>query len=1013
MTEIATSIGSIWRRWDLHIHTPASMVNHYGGIDPWDRFLTELSSLPPEMSVVGINDYLFVDGYRRVLEAFRSGRLPNLEAIFPVIELRLTQLAGVEGELRRINYHVIFEQQFDPDTIEAQFVNGLAVHYQLTPGGAPWSGFPTESNLAALGRQIRADMPAERQREHQESDLQLGFSNLAVSLEHIQGVLGHSSLRGRSITAIGKAEWASLRWTEQSIATKKHIINQADVVFTAAESPEAYERGRHALVQQGVNDHLLDCSDAHSWLGSSDKDRLGNCWTWINAQPTLEGLRHALTEFDHRVYVGELPTKLQSLRLRAGDHICRVAIRRAEDSLSSAPALFNTELALNPGFVAVVGNKGKGKSALLDAIGLAGDCSTEQQFTFLSKERFRNPSANRAADHAVELAWCDGAVVKRRLDSHVSATSPPRVTYLPQRMLDLICSADPGEPSTAFSQELEKVLFAHVPPADRLGTTSLRSLIDARAAAIDGRLGVLRSELSTLNRRIVETEDLRKPDRRAGLVEAKEQLTRRLQALEEMEPKLPAPVPDAGDPALADQIADIRSRHSELDREIRESQLEDASLARAINLAEQLRTDLGTLKNQVETFRQANAPRAEAVDISIDEVLTFELDETPLHEALARYSARRDEVTQALSTSSASSFVAKRDEAEAELREAQDKLELPARLRAEAEARHRSWATACEELRRGSAEQQGIEEVNRDLEVVDAAPGQLASLHSDRAALSQRILTALLEKVSICEELYRPARSFIDGHALAARCQLTFGARLRERDLAQRFFDIVSRGKVGTFMGLEEGSAQLRERVERVSFADANSVAGFLIEMDEALHADLRTPSAVAIDPGECLRAGHALERLYDLVFGLSYLEPHYSLQYQNTDLDGLSPGEKGTLLLMFYLVVDPGRCPILLDQPDENLDNQTVKDILVPAIKEASTRRQVIAVTHNPNVAIVADADQVIVAEHQADGFSYDCGAIEDGLINKDAVDVLEGTWAAFRNRQDKYQPPEGRSGP
>ena len=57
-------VGSIWRKWDLHVHTPESVVNDYKG---WDEFILDLESLPPEFGVIGINDYLFIDGYERVL----------------------------------------------------------------------------------------------------------------------------------------------------------------------------------------------------------------------------------------------------------------------------------------------------------------------------------------------------------------------------------------------------------------------------------------------------------------------------------------------------------------------------------------------------------------------------------------------------------------------------------------------------------------------------------------------------------------------------------------------------------------------------------------------------------------------------------------------------------------------------------------------------------------------------------------------------------------------------------
>ena len=1006
----SSRLGSAWRRWDLHVHTPDSLSQNYGGNDPWDRFLNELASLPPEMSVVGINDYIFIDGYRRVLDAYQTGRLPNLEAVFPVVELRLMQLAGVEGEFRRINYHVIFEEQFDPDIVEAQFINGLSAHYQLALAGPQWSGFPTRSNLSDLGQQIREAMPEIRRRDHPESDLQLGFANLVVNLEDVVKGLSHSSLRGHAITAIGKAEWASLRWTDQSIAAKKHIINHADIVFTAAEFPVHYDRARQALADQGVNDRLLDCSDAHSWSDSAEKDRIGNCWTWINAQPTLEGLRHALTEFDHRVFVGTYPKKLDSVRLRPGDHIRRVTLGPAANPVTTQPALFDCSIDINPGFVAVVGNKGKGKSALLDAIGLASDCTTEHHFTFLSKDRFRNPLANRAADHIVQLEWCDGEKVTRGLDAHVSALAPPRVTYLPQRLLDLICSADPGEPSAAFARELETVLFAHVPVADRLGATNLRALIATRTAAIETQLTAFRAELATLDRSIVEAEGLLKPDRRVRLKEARTQLEKRLVALTSAEPVVP-PVPDEIDPILADEIATCEAQYSTLLLDISALHEEDTTLAAAIDAAAQFGTEAETLQRQVSAFIGSNAQRTAVVGVGIDDVVSFELNLGAVDAAVAIRTARRAEIAKALSPVDPGSLLRTRDNAKAALQSAQSRLDLPARLRAEAEAEHRAWAEACTELQDGSIQQTGIGAIDQELRVISDAPGRLTDLRNERNDLTVRIHAALVDKVAIYEQLYRPAREFIDRHSLAAQSHLTFSATLQERNLEQKFFDLVSRGKSGTFMGLDEGAAQLRKRQEAYAPSDPASVIQFLDGVDDALHIDRRTSSVIRTDPEQCLRAGHDLQDVYDLLFGLSYLEPQYTLQYQNTDLDALSPGEKGTLLLMFYLLVDPGRCPLLLDQPDENLDNQTVKNLLVPAIKEASTRRQVIAVTHNPNVAIVADADQVIVATRGKSGFGYQSGAIEDGLINRDAVDVLEGTWSAFRNRQEKYQPPEGRS--
>ena len=140
----------------------------------------------------------------------------------------------------------------------------------------------------------------------------------------------------------------------------------------------------------------------------------------------------------------------------------------------------------------------------------------------------------------------------------------------------------------------------------------------------------------------------------------------------------------------------------------------------------------------------------------------------------------------------------------------------------------------------------------------------------------------------------------------------------------------------------------------------------------------------------------------------MQYLQPRFELRWAGKPLDQLSPGERGSLLLVFYLLIDKRDVPLIIDQPEENLDNQTITALLVPAIKAAKERRQIIIVTHNPNVAVVCDADQVIHARLQkTDGnrVTYTSGAIENPVITQLIVDVLEGTKPAFDLRDAKYE--------
>ena len=94
------------------------------------------------------------------------------------------------------------------------------------------------------------------------------------------------------------------------------------------------------------------------------------------------------------------------------------------------------------------------------------------------------------------------------------------------------------------------------------------------------------------------------------------------------------------------------------------------------------------------------------------------------------------------------------------------------------------------------------------------------------------------------------------------------------------------------------------------------------------------------------------------------------------------------------------------MDQPEENLDNESVYSLLVPYIKKAKQKRQVIIVTHNPNLAVVCDAEQIIYADmnKKKNEIRYESGSIESQEMNKRIVDVLEGTMPAFTKRDEKY---------
>jgi hypothetical protein len=125
-----------------------------------------------------------------------------------------------------------------------------------------------------------------------------------------------------------------------------------------------------------------------------------------------------------------------------------------------------------------------------------------------------------------------------------------------------------------------------------------------------------------------------------------------------------------------------------------------------------------------------------------------------------------------------------------------------------------------------------------------------------------------------------------------------------------------------------------------------------------------------------------------------------------SVELERLSPGQRGALLLIFYLLVDRERIPISLDQPEENLDNETVYNLLVGHQQGEATSPS--GNGHSQRkLAVACDAEQVIVCTTERDGsnhIQYDAGSIEELHLNQSVVNILEGTKPAFENRRRKY---------
>jgi hypothetical protein len=128
-------------------------------------------------------------------------------------------------------------------------------------------------------------------------------------------------------------------------------------------------------------------------------------------------------------------------------------------------------------------------------------------------------------------------------------------------------------------------------------------------------------------------------------------------------------------------------------------------------------------------------------------------------------------------------------------------------------------------------------------------------------------------------------------------------------------------------------------------------------------------------------------------------------------DLAGrkLSAGQKATTVLSLLLA--EGTCPIIIDQPEDDLDNEFVFEQLVPMLRSSKEKRQIIVVTHNANVPVNGDAELIVPLEvrnsggtiKQIDG-ELTIGALDRHPIQRAVELILEGSSEAFRRRREKY---------
>ena len=1018
--------GSLWNQWDLHVHTPASF--HWLG----ERFDGDLSSdqdrkLVDEMieamnhaqpAVFAIMDYWTFDGWFALKKRLSEEHAPRLEKkVFPGIELRLA--APTE---KRLNAHVIFSDEI-PDQQLRDFLSSLTIeriNRKLS-----------EAALIDLARSTAPDMLKKKGHKKAIVDkddkdaLLAGFQLAEVNCDSykqaisaVPDSLAIGFMPYDTSDGLNEVKWEEHYSYFMGLFESSPIFESRNIDLRTAFLCEETDKNKSWISNfkyglKNIPRLVVAGSDAHCFVGiPGDNNRRGygdfpsdKC-TWIKADPSFRGLKQAILEPAKRSFIGGRPPKLQEVASNKTYYIESIEVAKTGSKAGVGQWLDGCDIPSNPNLVAVIGNKGSGKSALADVIATLGNSKQSKHFSFLRRERFLGKTGEPARHFTGTLTWRDESTEARPLDELPSEEKAELVRYIPQGYFEELCNEHVSGKSNAFEKELRSVIFSHTSEGMRLGALDFDQLTEQQEQSLRNRLGEYRKELSSVNASIVRIEEQLQPIELEKLTDLLLVKTKEIEEHEKLKPAEVAQRAEALDPVqkqAAEGLAEANKHVEAAKKRLKAIATENTALAKQQKSIANIRERLRLLQRAFEQAHLDVSDDLKLLGITWSSLAGVVVKTGVLDERSAEIAVKQGDLKEESEKvgEDLESYAATQHSFTAKLNAPQRQFEAYQGLLVD-------WNKKLVELTGSPIEPETKVGLETRVEQIKQLPAQIKELEAKRLQLSGEIFDSLDAQRQAREELFTPVQDLIQKNSLIREdYRLQFQATLAASAdaIADQLFSLIKQ-TWGEFRGQDEALLTIRKLFDNHDLNSRDGLLAFVATLQKKVFQAAKASGSV-VGISNLVKKGQSVAAVYDLVFGLKFLEPRYSLLFQDTQIEQLSPGQRGALLLIFYLLVDSGKTPIILDQPEENLDNETVFRLLVPVLSEAKRQRQIIMVTHNPNLAVVCDAEQIIHARFDRAAnstISYESGAIESTALNEAVVTVLEGTKPAFANRAGKY---------
>jgi hypothetical protein len=956
--------GSEWRKWDLHVHTPASVLQSEFGQD-WDRYVVALfhRAIEENISVIGITDYYLPEGY----EILRRDYLENTEKlkelfddetislirkikVFPNIEFRISKLVvGKERDLswnRKVNYHVLLSDGLSVEKIKSDFISQIQFCFNASAGAELEHRPLTRSNLEDLGERLIGE---HSKFEKYSSALFVGMMNASVDENALIRLLRNNAMfREKHLVALPCDEDLSVvSWDSQGHMFRKSLIKQAHFIFSSNPNTAKFLLGGEDKVgfvkEFGAIKACLWGSDAHSEEKLFKPDN--NRHTWIKSDPTFEGLKQVVYDPSSRVVVQELSPQQKN----GYQTIDRVRFLNKVGS-----KLFSDSwIVLNPDLNTIIGGKSSGKSLLLYHIARSVNRDEVDSKVQLSKS-----SSYSGVDLAdFEVVWSNGDVSKLS-----DGDDKKPLTYIPQLYINHLAEEDgKGQLNSLvknillqstefreFSEFQEGVILS-------LGKEivskidyyfELREKYKALAKQSE-EFGVKAAVVLEINKLRQEIKALRE---KSGFTEAEENSYK----------------------YLVSRKASLDSRGVAFDKI-------EAATAKMVNVSSTLLDPL------ISDFKEGLISEVGLPFDSSYLMSSLNLLEDKLSGAIVEFNM--EIMARVVSIESCKSKISL---AYVEIEKSLQPLLI----------KITDQELSNLTIKKLGDEEAKLKSLNEILERQESIKSLGSECLEELAGLYKGLVCAYQDYAA---EIDKPQYQFESGLDVSAVVEFN------EERFNEFLFMFDRRGNLEALLsGLILGDGSF------------NFVLGSHAERVESIRAKIIKKQGVP-SVRKAIEDVDLIKKLYSDCFYISYV-----VRYREDDIVTMSPGKRGLVLLNLILHLSNSSHPILIDQPEDNLDNRTIYDELKDFVRHKKSSRQIIMVTHNANLVVAADAECVVVANQagqQVDvdidlpRFDYfsgslECsfeGVVDDGGLRSQGIrqhvcEILEGGVTAFKEREMKY---------